>query len=286
MTDRIRIGFYGAGRVGCTLGRYFREHGLSVMGYYNRTRERAEEAARWTGAAVYESVHSLLTECDAVFLTVSDQAISSVVKELADTESLSGKILVHCSGALSSEVFAETEAFGYSIHPLYAISDRETAYETLANAYFTVEGNAKYLDFWLQTLSGIGLACRPISAEDKVRYHASAVMASNLVCGLYAAAAEELEHCGFSADEAEKALAGLFLDNARGIAEKGPVRQLTGPAERGDVATVRGHLGVLEGTERDIYLKLSRKVLEIAEKKNPDRDYSELRELIDAEDQT
>ena len=111
-------------------------------------------------------------------------------------------------------------------------------------------------------------------------------MASNLVCGLYAAAAEELEHCGFSADEAEKALAGLFLDNARGIAEKGPVRQLTGPAERGDVATVRGHLGVLEGTERDIYLKLSRKVLEIAEKKNPDRDYLELWELIDAEDQT
>ena len=92
MTDRIRIGFYGAGRVGCTLGRYFREHGLSVMGYYNRTRERAEEAAGWTGAAVYESVHSLLTECDAIFLTVSDQAISSVVKELADTESLSGKI--------------------------------------------------------------------------------------------------------------------------------------------------------------------------------------------------
>ncbi len=276
----MRIGFYGAGRVGCTLGRYMKEHGLSVTGYYNRTKERADEAARWTDTISYESVSSLLEENDALFLTVSDQAIPSVVEELGFSGSLSGKLLCHCSGALSSGVFAGTGAYGYSIHPLYAISNRETAYETLSNAYFTVEGDERYLDFWLQTLKDMGLMCRPISAEAKVRYHASAVMASNLVCGLYAAAAEELERCGFTAEEAEKALAGLFLDNARGIAEKGPVTQLTGPAERGDAATVRGHLEVLEGEQRELYRELSGKVLRIAGQKHPEKDYSELYRLL------
>ncbi|MBR0146137.1 MAG: DUF2520 domain-containing protein [Eubacterium sp.] len=272
----MKIGFYGAGRVGCTLGRYFTEHGLSVTGFYNRTRERAEEAARWTDTCSYDSVRSLLLENDALFLTVSDQAIPSAVEELMRSGSLSGKLLVHCSGALSSDVFVGTGAFGYSIHPLYAISDREKAYETLSNAFFTVEGDPQYLDFWCRTLTDIGLTCRTLGKEEKTRYHAAAVMASNLVCGLYAAAAKELRTCGFTPEEADQALAGLFLDNARGIAEKGPVGQLTGPLERGDASTVRGHLAVLQGEQRDLYLRLSRQVLEIAEKKNPDRDYTEL----------
>ena len=279
----MKIGFYGAGRVGCTLGRYMKKHGLDVTGFYNRTRERAEEAARWTDTVSYESVSSLLETNDALFLTVSDQAIPSVVEELVSIGSLSGKLLVHCSGALSSDVFAGTGAYGYSIHPLYAISDRETAYETLSNAYFTVEGDTEYLDFWCETLTDIGLTCRPMTAESKTRYHASAVMASNLVCGLYAAAAEELEICGFPAEEAEKALAGLFLDNARGIAERGPVRQLTGPLERGDTSTVQRHLQVLEGDGKEIYLRLSEKVLDLAGRKNPGRDYTEMKKLLESE---
>ena len=74
--DRMKIGFYGAGRVGCTLGRYLKEHGAQVTGYYNRTGERALDAAQKTGTIVYESVNSLVEENDAVFLTVSDQAIA------------------------------------------------------------------------------------------------------------------------------------------------------------------------------------------------------------------
>lgn len=280
----MKIGFYGAGRVGCTLGRYMKEHGLQVTGFYNRTGERAKEAARWTDTVSYESVSSLLETNDALFLTVSDQAIPSVAEELAHVGSLSGKLLVHCSGALSSGVFAGTGAYGYSIHPLYAISDREKAYETLSNAFFTVEGDPEYLDFWCRTLTGIGLTCRAMTAESKTRYHAAAVMASNLVCGLYAAAAEELEMCGFSTEEAEKALAGLFLDNARGIAQRGPVGQLTGPLERGDISTVRRHLQVLEGDRKEIYLHLSKKVLEIAGRKNPGRDYTEMKKIMESEE--
>lgn len=285
----LRIGFYGAGRVGCTLGRYFREHGLKVTGYYNRTPDKAKEAAEWTGTLAYDSPMRLIMENDVLFLTVSDGAISSVLQDLCQNKStaglleknlLSGKFLIHTSGALSSEVFSGTGAYGYSIHPLYAISDRKTSYETLNRAFFTVEGDAEFLDQWVQLLTGIGLFAKPISAAEKVRYHASAVMASNLVCGLYHAASEELVACGFSKEEAETALSGLFLDNARGIAERGVTRQLTGPVERGDAETVKKHLAKLEGEHRKMYILLSEQALEVAKEKNPERDYTELEDIL------
>ena len=278
----MKIGFYGAGRVGCTLGRYFREHGLNVTGFYSRNPEHAEEAAQLTGTSRYETCESLLDENDVLFLTVSDKAIPVVTKQLTDMgkDLLKGKLLCHTSGAMSSAVFSGTGAFGYSIHPLLAISNRENSYRDLPQAFFTVEGDPEYLQYWLELLSGIGLYVKTISAEEKVRYHAAAVMASNLVCGLYDMAAEELAKCGFTKSEAEQALKGLFLENAKGITKNGVTAQLTGPAERGDAETVRKHLSVIEEDTREAYRLLSEKVLKVAERKNPETDYSAVRETL------
>ena len=44
----MRIGFIGAGKVGFTLGKYFREHGIEVTGYYSRSIQSASEAAEFT----------------------------------------------------------------------------------------------------------------------------------------------------------------------------------------------------------------------------------------------
>ena len=57
--DGMRIGFIGAGRVGCTFGKYFREHGIEVSGYYNRTAEKAKEAAEFTDTLYYEDLMTL-----------------------------------------------------------------------------------------------------------------------------------------------------------------------------------------------------------------------------------
>lgn len=38
---QTKIGFIGAGKVGVSLGKFFREGGLPVTGYYNRHREAA-----------------------------------------------------------------------------------------------------------------------------------------------------------------------------------------------------------------------------------------------------
>ena len=119
-----------------------------------------------------------------------------------------------------------------------------------------------------------------ISAENKVRYHAAAVFASNMVCGLMGEAENLLQSCGFSKEMAGEALKGLFADNAGGIAKNGPMAQLTGPVERNDTDTVRKHLASLSDDERFIYCGASEAVLRLAEKKHPDIDYTEMAKLL------
>ena len=41
----MQTGIIGAGKVGCSLGKYFSLHGLSVSGFYDVDQESAREAA-------------------------------------------------------------------------------------------------------------------------------------------------------------------------------------------------------------------------------------------------
>lgn len=280
--DGMRIGFIGAGKVGCTLGKYFRENGIPVSGYYNRTSEHAKEAAEFTDTLYYEDVNDLINESDMIFITVSDNSIPMVYGSL-DKKILAGKIIAHSSGALSSSVFTDSGTYGfygYSIHPIYAVNDRFTAYKNFQNAFITIEGNEDKIDFLLNLFRSLGNKTAKISGENKVRYHSAAVFASNLVCGLFGKAEDILVSCGFSQDDAKDALKGLFLDNASGIADKGPMLQLTGPIERNDTGTVRKHLEVLSEDEKEVYIAASKAVLKLAKRKHSDRDYNEMVTLL------
>lgn len=64
------------------------------------------------------------------------------------------------------------------------------------------------------------------------------------------------------------------------MVEQGTADALTGPIERCDVRTVEKHLAALEGEERELYRLLGRRVLSVAEKKNPQRNYERLKKIL------
>ncbi len=183
--------------------------------------------------------------------------------------SLAGKIFVHCSGALASTAFEGAKELGTSavaMHPLYAVSSRFGCWQELGQAWFSLEGDPEGTRVLEALLRARGNHVLHVAPEDKTRYHAAAVMASNLVVGLYNMAASELSQCGISPEDAQAALAPLFLGNAAHIAEDGVAAALTGPAARGDWATLNGHLGVLEGDERRLaaYRSLTDELIAVA----------------------
>lgn len=290
----MRIGFIGAGKVGFTFGRYIAEKRelvrekmdgalcLEVGGYFSASRQSAELAAEFTETCVYDSLEQLCEYSEIIFLTVPDGQIGEVWKSIKDLD-IRGRIICHASGAMTSDIFSgitEAGAFGYSIHPMYAISSKYESYKELDNSFFTVEGDDRYVDKVCSVIRALGNSCVRIDGTDKVKYHGAAVFASNLVTGLLAVSQELLTQCGFSAEEAQRAIVPLFLGNAKAAADRGPVDSLTGPVERCDTETVRKHLNALSGDERSAYAAVSRCLVPVAERKHPDRDYSGLIRLL------
>lgn len=270
----LPVGIIGAGKVGCSLGRYLREHEPMVrwVDFASATPVHAQEAAAFCGGHAFESAAELVRSNRLVFITVPDDAIAGLARELADAcrragIDLADKVFAHCSGALASDVLAPLRAAGAAVascHPLYAVSSRFECWEELGRSWFTLEGDAAAAGLLEALLDDCGNHAVRIPAEQKVRYHAAAVMASNLVVGLFDEAAGQLEQCGFERADAEAALAPLFLGNASHIAHDGPAAALTGPAKRGDTATIERHLSCLSGDDREIYRLLTDVLYRIA----------------------
>lgn len=285
-SKNLSIGFIGAGRVGCTLGRAFFVKNLHVSGYFSNTYNHACDAADFTNSKPCKTIKELADISDVIFITVPDSSIFDIYLQLKEYN-LKDKILCHCSGALSAEVFEEIEltgAYGYSVHPAFAVNDRENSYKEISKAFFTVEGSKEKMPVVEDILNTLGNPYQIIKAQNKQKYHTSLVMASNLVIGIYRVALSLLGECGFSDLTAEKVLKPLFLNNAENLCRNGVANALTGPVDRNDISTVEKHLTVIQNENAlEIYKLLSKELVEIAKEKYPERDYTQLNDLLNKE---
>lgn len=283
MTSKKRIGFIGAGKVGFSLGRYFKEHHMDVSGYYSRNPSSAKAAAQFTQTQFFDKLEYVVGESEVIFTTVPDTMISVVWEQLKQHQ-IKEKIVCHCSGALTSDIFSDMDVFqvyGYSIHPLFAIHDHFNSYKELSKCLFTIEGNEKYLAYFKVLFEEIGNTVQIIPKQEKVRYHMAAAMASNLMIALVHICNTQFELCGFTAEGARKALTPILLSNMQHIIEDGCVSALTGPLERCDIGTIQKHLEVLKGNEKEVYKTLSRALIEVAKQKNPERHYDQMEEVLE-----
>ena len=282
----MRTGIIGAGKVGCSLGKYFRLANLEVTGYYDVNENLAKEAATFTETTFIEDLETIVKISDTLFLTVPDDLITTVWNQMKDM-SLEGKFICHCSGALSAgDAFPGIDkcgAFGYSVHPLFAVSDKYNSYKELSHAYFVIEGNERHREEISGIFKNLGNEVRYIAAKDKVKYHCAAAVCSNHVVALIQESLELLQECGFDEESALKALTPIMLGNMQHIVERGTVNSLTGPVERADVKTVEKHLSCLNEKQQMLYRLLSEVLISIGEKKNPGRDYGRLKDILENE---
>lgn len=268
----MKIGIIGAGRVGCSIGKYITVNSDidELTGFYNSSYEKAVEAANFCNTKAFEELSDLVRSSNTLFVAVQDSAIGKVW-DCIDKSLIENKIICHFSGSISSDVFTGAESYGAyvgSIHPVYAFSNRFDSYKNLKNIVFTLEGHPIFLDKVSELFSYNGNRVCFINKSKKPLYHAAASMASNHLLGLLGTSLEILQECGFSQQEAYRFLKPLMLNNLSEALENGVENALTGPIERGDVATVAKHLEVLDSERKDIYKALGKQILNIAERKN------------------
>lgn len=175
---------------------------------------------------------------DIVVIATPDAAVEQVARAVTPTPD---SVVMHISGALGLDVLSPHPRRA-SLHPLVPLPDPELGRIRLRSGVtFAVAGDptatklAHLLGGW------------PVSIDDEHRaaYHAAACIASNhLVATL-----GQAERVAASAGVPFDAILSLARAALEDVSEMGPARALTGPAARGDEATIARHRAVLAPEE-------------------------------------
>lgn len=203
-----------------------------------------------------------------LLLAVSDAALGDVAYDYARVgPAPRGCVVLHMSGALSTDVLAPLHGVGYAIgsfHPLQSVADPWQSGERLIGIAYALAGEPAAIAAGRRLtseLSGLSLVIAP---HLRPVYHAAAVTASNHLVALLAAAVRMLVRAGVTEDDALPALMPLVRGTLDNIAQLGVPAAMTGPIARGDVDTVRLHLARLSDAERAVYCCLGLELLRLA----------------------
>lgn len=261
----------GAGRVGRVLARLLGASGaMTVQDVLTRSPASARDAVAFIGAGRAVDQLAATRPAHVWMLAVGDDQIAPVCAQLAAVHDLSGLTLFHCSGALSSAVLDDADAFPASIHPIRSFADPDLVASQFAGTFCGIEGDAVALALLRPAFEAIGARCVPIDAAAKTVYHAAAVFASNYLVTVLDGALRAWQAAGVAEDVARQLAGPLAAETLANVLRLGPGAALTGPIARGDVATVQRQQAALEawdGPTGELYRALAESTTALARRR-------------------
>ncbi|HTQ63127.1 MAG TPA: DUF2520 domain-containing protein [Candidatus Solibacter sp.] len=244
------LAIIGAGRVGRALGRRLHELGWKVGAVVARSEPSARKAVRFIGAG---HAHAIVTRqvllTQVILIASPDRAVAGIAHELAriGAEELSGKVVLHSSGALNSEVLAPVRGCGAavgSMHPLQSFSG--VGVPPLEGRVFAIEGDAAAVRAARQIARALGAIPVRIEGSKKPLYHAAGALAAGNVLALMEAATRLMTAAGMKRRESVRALLPLTRQVLENFERLGPRAAWTGPLSRKDYDVVAAHLGAMK----------------------------------------
>lgn len=196
-------------------------------------------------------------------LAVPDDAIEATARQLAVSETLEGRSVLHCSGLHTSHVLrpcAERGAATASWHPLQTFPAGPPNPERWRGVAVAVEGDARAVEAGFRLARLLGAEPWSIAPRNKALYHAAASVAANLTHVLVSEGRRLLARSGMSPEHARRALDLLVGESVRAALESEDLEALTGPLVRGDDSTVNRHLEVLPPRLAEAYRALAQLV--------------------------
>lgn len=290
------VAVVGAGRLGTALALALASCGYDLRAVAARRLSHARRAAALAGTprplALSAAQLGRLPPTDLLFIITPDDSVAEAAARIAavaaSPRGKGGRVVLHTSGALSSEVLAPLRERGFhtgSMHPLASVSEPLSGAERLRGAFFCVEGGRAAVAAARRVVRDLGGRSFTVRAENKALYHAAAVMTSGHAVALFDTAARLLARCGLSEGRAREVLLPLLRGTLENLSARGPARALTGTFARADVETVRKHLAALvadgDRAALMLYALLGDASLKLAARRG-DADPSDLKEIARA----
>lgn len=239
--DVQKIVLIGAGNVGWHLGHALYDAGQEVVQVFSRKAENAAHLAKAIGSQPCHQLQQINANADLYICAVHDQAIPSVAEVLA-AQIGSSKLVVHTSGATPSEALAEHFPRYGVFYPLQSFSkEKAVDFTKVPMCIFAKaeEDQAKLL----QLAHRISQQVAVVNDEQRAGLHVAAVFVNNFVNQLFQIGYEICQDQQLPFEM----LLPLMQETLDKVRENEPAKMQTGPAQRGDQATMERHLKRIEG---------------------------------------
>lgn len=261
----LKIGVIGAGKVGFTLALALTKGGYTVNAVSSRSISSAYKLGdKLPSAVVFEGPQGVANACDLIFITTPDSAIGNVAASITVSP---GLMVCHVAAATPIAVLDPLRTQGAVtgvFHPLQAIGS--TNAEILPGITFAIEAEEPLFKILRDMAVRLGGRVVELKGNDRVLYHASAIMASNYLVTLVSQAAGLWQGFG-TQEQAVRALMPLIRGTLDNIEQIGIPDCLTGPISRGDIQTIEKHISLIgESVPQtlDLYRLLGLKTISIA----------------------
>lgn len=267
------IAIIGTGKLGTNLGYALSQKGHRIAALSDRCLSSAQESQRLIGHGEFvDDNRYAARQGQWIILTVPDDALETVAKELADSDIVGqDKFFFHCSGLLTSKSLIPLEKRGAliaSIHPVQSFPEKKPDPDVFQGIYFGLEGKEEALQLAIRITLQLGSKHIILEAQNKPLYHIACSIASNFLTTLLDTATELLSQVGLTNLEASQVLFPLVQGTLQNVKKFDTANALTGPVVRGDEGSIAKHLGALQNHSelRELYIQIARRSLQIAKR--------------------
>ena len=227
-----RVLVLGLGKVGTVLSRWLGASGAVVLGWDPKT----SKGPLGVGDG---------DPPDLVVVAAPEAALGETAEAIRLAGIPESVPAVHCSGCAPARALADRARPVGRMHPVFPFANPNLPPDDLARIHLVLEGDAPAIEAASAIIHDAGGVPVHVEGLDAPRYHAACVMAANFLAALGMVAEDLAIAAGLPSDQAAAALVPLMEASLRNGARLGFRGSLTGPAARGDKATVDAHLAAL-----------------------------------------
>ena len=261
---RPTIAIAGPGSLGNALAISLQAAGYRIREIYSRPAKRSRQRARALAGRVRARALVLgrdPSQADVMWLCVPDREIRNCADVLARVGGWSKRVVLHSSGALTSDELAALRDEGASVasvHPLMTFVPGEMP--SLAGVPFAIEGDRRATALARKIARDLGGEPFQIRKGDKAAYHTWGAFASPLLTALLLITEQVANLARIPGKRAPGMMLPILRQTLANYAKHGPAKGFSGPLIRGDAATVAKHMRVLGSNPlaRDVYRALAR----------------------------
>lgn len=248
------VSIIGSGNVATHLAKALYNKGLEINQIYSRSVKNAKELANKVRAGYTDDLIGLKLNSDLYIIAASDDAIASIAEKIT----LSGKIIVHTSGANEIEVLKVSSKNYGSFYPLQTFTkNAEISFE---NIPMCIEASNQKTENELIALAlMLSKNVSKINSLQRKKIHLAAVFACNFANYMQVIAEDLCEENNVSFDMLKPLIKETF--------EKGinllPSQNQTGPAKRNDIKVIEEHKLLLANNPdfKEIYTIISNQII-------------------------